>query len=63
MLIAIIVYLAIGALTIVLCRKELMDVVKDESLAFKIEFYAWMTISGPICFVYGIVKGICQSTK
>lgn len=63
MLIAIIVWLAIGALTVVLCRKELMDVVKDDSLATKIEFFTWMTISGPICFVYGVVKGICQSDE
>lgn len=63
MLIAIIVYLAIGALTIVLCREELMDVVKDDSLATKIEFYTEMTIIGPICFVYGIVKGMIQGTK
>jgi len=63
MLIAIVVYLAIGAFTVALCRKDLMDVVKDESLAMKIEFFTWMTISGPICFVYGVVKGICQSDK
>lgn len=63
MLIAIIVWLAIGALTVVLCRKDLVDVVKDESLAMKIEFFTWMTISGPICFVYGVVKGICQNNE
>lgn len=63
MLIAIITYLAIGALMVVLCREELMDVVKDESLAMKIEFFTWMTISGPICFVYGVVKGIRQDDE
>jgi hypothetical protein len=36
MLIAIVVYLAIGAFLVGLCEKELMDVVKDESLAMKI---------------------------
>jgi len=63
MLIAIIIYLAIGAFTVVLCRRNLMDVVKDESLAAKIEFFIWMTISGPILFMCGIVKGICQSDE
>lgn len=63
MLIAIILYLAIGALTIVLCRKVLMDMVKDNSLATKIVFFTWVTISGPICFVCGVAKGIYQSIK
>ena len=63
MLIAMIIYLAIGVFTVVLCRKDLVDVVKDESLAIKIEFFTWMTISGPICFVYGVVKGICQNNE
>lgn len=60
MLIATIIYLAIGAFTVMVCRKDLMDVVKDESLTMKIEFFTWMIISGPICFVYGFVKGFCQ---
>lgn len=46
-----------------LCRKDLVDVVKDESLAIKIEFFTWMIISGPICFVYGVVKGISQNDE
>lgn len=63
MLIAMIVYLAIGVFTVVLCRKELMNVVKDESLATKIKFFTWTTIRGPICFMHGVVEGICQSNK
>lgn len=63
MLITIGIYLVIGILIVVLCRKELMDVVKDDALAIKIEFFTWMTIIGPICFVYGVVKGICQSNE
>lgn len=63
MLIAIVVYLAIGAFLVGLCEKELMDVVKDESLAMKIWFFTIMILSGPVCFMHGCVNAICHETK
>ena len=59
MLIVIVVYLSIGALLAFgLARKELFELVKEESLAAKISHFALWTIEAPVLFVYGVIKGI-----
>lgn len=63
MLIAIVVYLAIGAFLVGLCEKDLMEVVKDESLAMKIGFFTIAILSGPIYFIHGCVNAIYHDTK
>lgn len=63
MLIAIVMYLVIGGIIIVLCEKELMEVVEDYTLAKKILFFALMIIEAPLAFVWGLVKGIYRQDK
>ena len=63
MLTAIIVYLIIGAIIILYLRNTLSDVVKDDTLAMKVIYYALMIIIAPLLFIYGIAKGAYQEFK
>lgn len=59
MLIVTIVYLSIGALlTFGPARKDLFELVKEDSLAVKIGHFAIWMIEAPVLFVYGVIKGI-----
>jgi len=63
MLTEIIVYLIIGGIiTLYLCN-TLGDVVKDDTLATKVIYYAWMIVIAPLLFIYGIAKGVYQELK
>lgn len=63
MLTAIIVYLIIGAITVLLIRNDLTDVVKNKNLAMKVLYYVWMVVLAPPLFIYGIAKGAYQEFK
>ena len=63
MLIAIIVYLIIGAIIVLLLRNMLADVVKNENLAGKIIYYiAMVVIALPVC-TYNFAKGFYREFK
>ena len=63
MLTAIIVYLIIGAIIILYLRNTLSDVVKDDTLAMKVIYYALMIIIAPLLFIYGFAKGFYREFK
>lgn len=58
MLIAIVMYLAIGGIIVILCEKELMEVAEDCTLAEKILFFALVIIEAPLAFIWGLVKAL-----
>lgn len=63
MLIAIIVYLIIGAIIVLLLRNILADVVKNENLAGKVIYYiAMVVIALPVC-TYNFAKAFYQEFK
>lgn len=63
MLTAIIVYLIIGGIiTLYLCN-TLGDIAKDETLASKVIYYAWMIVLAPPLVIYGIAKAVYQELK
>ena len=63
MLIAIIVYLIIGAIIVLLLRNILADVVKNENLAGKVIYYiAMVVIALPVC-TYNFAKGFYREFK
>ncbi len=63
MLIAIIVYLIIGAIIVLLLRNMLADVVKNENLAGKVIYYiAMVVIALPVC-TYNFAKGFYREFK
>ena len=63
MLIAIIVYLIIGAIIVLLLRNMLADVVKNENLAGKAIYYiAMVVIALPVC-TYNFAKGFYREFK
>ena len=63
MLTAIIVYLIIGAITVLLLRNILADVVKNENLAIKIIYYIAMIVVALPGIIYGFAKGVYQEFK
>ena len=63
MLTAIIVYLIIGAITVLLLYDVLADVVKNENLAVKVIYYIAMIVIALPGFIYGFVKGLYQEFK
>ena len=63
MLIAIIVYLIIGAIIVLLLRNILADVVKNENLAGKVIYYiAMIVIALPVC-TYNFAKAFYREYK
>ena len=63
MLIAIIVYLIIGAIIVLLLRNMLADVVKNENLAGKVIYYiAMVVIALPVC-TYNFAKAFYREFK
>lgn len=57
MLIMIIVYLIIGVIiTFGPARKDLFELVKEDTLAVKIGQLVIWTITAPVLFVYGAIK-------
>ena len=63
MLTAIIVYLIIGAISVLLLRNVLADVVKNENLAIKIMYYIAMIVVALPGIIYGFLKGVYQEFK
>lgn len=63
MLTAIIVYLIIGAITVLLLRNVFADVVKNENLAIKIMYYIAMIVIALPGIIYGFLKGVYQELK
>ena len=63
MLTAIIVYLIIGAITVLLLRNALADVVKNENLAIKVIYYIAMIVIALPAFIYGFAKGFYREFK
>ena len=63
MLTAIIVYLIIGAITVLLLRNVLADVVKNENLAVKVIYYIAMIVVALPGIIYGFAKGVYQEFK
>ena len=63
MLTAIIVYLIIGGIITLYLRNTLSDVVKDDTLAMKVIYYAWTIVIALPFFIYGIAKGVYQEFK
>ena len=63
MLTAIIVYLIIGAITVLLLRNVLADVVKNENLAVKVIYYIAMTVIALPGIIYGFAKGFYREFK
>ena len=63
MLIAIIVYLIVGAIIVLLLRNILADAVKNENLAGKVIYYiAMIVIALPVC-TYNFAKGFYREFK
>ena len=63
MLTAIIVYLIIGAITVLLLRNVFADVVKNENLAGKVIYYiAMIVIALPVC-TYNFAKAFYREYK
>ena len=63
MLTAIIVYLIIGAITVLLLRNVLADVVKNENLAVKVIYYIAMTVIALPGIIYGFAKWFYREFK
>lgn len=63
MLTAIIVYLIIGAITVLLLRNVLTDVVKNENLAIKVIYYIAMIVIALPAIIYGFAKGFYREFK
>ena len=63
MLTAIIVYLIIGAITVLLLYDVLADVVKNENLAVKVIYYIAMIVIALPGIIYGFAKGVYQEFK
>ena len=63
MLIAIIVYLIIGAIIVLLLRNILADVVKNEDLAIKVIYYIAMIVTALPVIIYGFAKGFYREFK
>ena len=63
MLIAIIVYLIVGAIIVLLLRNILADVVKNENLAGKVIYYIAMIVIALPVIIYGFAKGFYQEFK
>ena len=63
MLTAITVYLIIGAITVLLLRNVLADVVKNENLAVKVIYYIAMIVIALPAIIYGFVKGFYREFK
>lgn len=63
MLTAIIVYLIIGAITVLLIRNALADALKNENLAIKIMSYIAMIVIALPEIIYGFAKGVYQELK
>ena len=63
MLIAIIVYLIVGAIIVLLLRNILADVVKNENLAVKVIYYIAMIVVALPGIIYGFAKGVYQEFK
>ena len=63
MLTAIIVYLIIGAITVLLLRNVLADVVKNKNLATKVIYYIAMIVVAFPGFIYGVAKGVYREFK
>ena len=63
MLIAIIVYLIIGAIIVLLLRNILADAVKNENLAVKVIYYIAMIVVALPGIIYGFAKGVYQEFK
>ena len=63
MLIAIIVYLIVGAIIVLLLRNILADVVKNENLAGKVIYYIAMIVIALPAIIYGFAKDLYQKFK
>ena len=63
MLTAIIVYLIIGAITVLSIRNALADAVKNENLGIKIMYYIAMIVIALPGIIYGFAKGVYQEFK
>ena len=63
MLTAIIVYLIIGAISVLLLRNILADVVKNENLPIKIMYYIAMIVIAVPGIIYGFAKGFYREFK
>ena len=63
MLTAIIVYLIIGAITVLLLRNVLADVVQNENLAIKVIYYIAMIVIALPAIIYGFAKGFYREFK
>lgn len=63
MLTAIIVYLIIGAITVLLLRNVLADVVQNENLAIKVIYYIAMIVIALPVIIYGFAKGLYREFK
>ena len=63
MLIAIIVYLIIGAIIVLLLRNTLADAVKNENLAIKVIYYIAMIVIALPAIIYGFAKGFYREFK
>ena len=63
MLIAIIVYLIIGAIIVLLLRNILADVVKNENLAGKVIYYIAMIVIALPVYTYNFSKAFYREFK
>lgn len=63
MLTAIIVYLIIGAITVLSIRNALADAVKHEDLPIKVIYYIAMIVIAVPGIIYGFLKGVYQEFK
>lgn len=63
MLIAIIVYLIIGAIIVLLLRNILADVVKNENLAGKVIYYIAMIVIALPVYTCNFAKGFYREFK
>lgn len=63
MLTAIIVYLIVGAITVLLIRNALADALKNENLAVKVISYIAMIVIALPEIIYGFLKGVYQEFK
>ena len=63
MLTAIIVYLIVGAITVLSIRNALADAVKHEDLPIKVIYYIAMIVIAVPGIIYGFLKGVYQELK
>ena len=63
MLTAIIVYLIVGAITVLSIRNALADAVKHEDLPIKVIYYIAMIVIAVPGIIYGFLKGVYQEFK